>query len=406
MAEFLAWTRTDAGRVRELFAGLGNLLQLVREGRAAARKPLASASPQEWRGRALAQWKGIVLALEAVLPAALWEPHRAATEARLAATLDAYAPGWRAPIVSVVIPTRNAGRLFGEALKGLGAQEHGALLDLVVVDSGSTDQTPRLAHDAGARVIRIRPEDFDHGLTRNLGIAHSLGELVMLLTQDAVPADGNLVESLVRAFDDPAVAGAYARQLARPGHGALTAWYVSASYAGGPERRVSHITDRAAYDRMSPRERMVLCNFDNVCSMVRRSVWRALPFPRTDFAEDLEWSRRALEAGRKIVYEPAARVVHSHERGMRYEYARHFQHAAAMRRLFGWRMITGWRQFARRLVASTLRDGAYVLGQQRGVGRKLCELARVPCYASARAWGTFRGGRPQRERQSAPPAAS
>jgi len=406
IAEFLAWTRAGAGGVRELFAGLGHLLELAREGGTAAGLRRETPELYAWRRGLKGQRKAILGALDAVTSPAPGPARRAALETQMAGTLDAHAPRWRGADVTVVIPTRNAGALFGQVLRGLAAQEYGGNLELVVVDSGSSDQTPDLAREFGARVIQIPPESFDHGLTRNLGIAQGTGELVMLLTQDAVPADNRLVESLALALEDPAAAAAYARQLPRPEHGALTAWRVGASYAGGPKRRVAQITDRPAYDRLSPPERMALCNFDNVCSMVRRAVWRTLPFARTDFAEDLEWSRRALEAGWQIVYEPEARVVHSHQRGLRYEYQRHFQHAAAMQRLFGWRMITGWRSCVRRLAGSTLRDAVFVLRQERGAGRKLAELARVSVQAPARVWGTFRGARQEPARQSVPPAGA
>ena len=392
MAEFLEWTRAEAALVREIFAGLGGLLQLAREGGPAARKPLEAEAVPEWCRRVGARRSGVLAVLEGAFAPRLSQARRADAEARLGATLDAHAPRWRAKDVSVGIPTRNAGGLFAEVLRGLGAQEHEGKLEIVVVDSGSSDQTLRLAREAGARVIEIPPEEFNHGLTRNLGIERATGELVLLLTQDAVPADNGLVENLVRALDDPAVAGAYARQLPRPGHGVLVARRVATSYAGGPERRVSHIKDRAAYDRFSPRERMEFCGFDNVCSMVRRSVWRELAFPRSAFAEDLEWSRRALEAGWKIVYEPAARVVHSHERGMRYEYDRHFQHAAAMRRLFGWREITGWGQLLGQAARCAGGDMMYALRHERGAGRKLVRFAGAPFQALARGLGTYRGG--------------
>src|SRR5207302_2378644 len=54
--------------------------------------------------------------------------------------------------VSVVIPTKNAGALFAEVLEGLEAQQFEMLIDITIVDSGSTDDTPELAEQHGARV--------------------------------------------------------------------------------------------------------------------------------------------------------------------------------------------------------------------------------------------------------------
>ncbi len=396
VSEFLAWTRADAPAVHQVFAGLGDWIQLAREGRAVAARQPDLVALDDWCARVQTRRKTLLSTLAGLTPAPPGLTLEAETQ--LAATLDTHAPAWRDRTISAVIPTRNGGRLLGRVLQGLREQECDRALEIVVVDSGSTDDTLRLARDAGARVIQIPPGQFNHGLTRNLGLERSLGGLVMLLTQDAVPADRQVVQNLARAFEDPLVAGAFARQAPRPEHAALVARRVGASHAGQSRGHVSHITDRAAYERLGPAERIAFCTFDDVCSMVRRAVWRTLPFARTDFAEDLEWARRALEAGWKIVYEPAACVVHSHQRGIGYEYDRHFAHAAAMYRLFGWREITGRRQLARLLAATILDDAKYVVKNQPGMARKLAQLAAAPFHAPARVLGTYRGARHEQRR--------
>ncbi len=58
--------------------------------------------------------------------------------------------------------------------------------------------------------------------------------------------------------------------------------------------------------------------------MLRRSVWSRHPFQPLPFAEDLDWARRVLKAGFKLVYEPDSRVIHSHDRPPAYHLKRHY----------------------------------------------------------------------------------
>ena len=295
------------------------------------------------------------------------------------------------PAVSVVIPTLNGGTLFAEMLAKLCAQRFAGEVELVIVDSGSRDETLSLAEKAGAKVVKIPPAEFDHGLTRNRGIALSSGEIVMLMTQDAVPADEFLIERMVGGFEDPRVGGVFARQIPRPEHDVLVARNIFAWIAGSTERRVSEITDRAAYDAMSPMQRYFFCAFDNVCSAVRRSAWKDIPFRQSSFGEDVEWSKRALEAGWKIVYEPAAAVVHSHDRPARYEYKRTYMGHRTLFRLFGLSTIPAFSYVPRCLVVSMTRDWKYVWRHERGLGRKLWLMARVPMLSCGSVMGQYRG---------------
>ena len=238
--------------------------------------------------------------------------------------------------VSVVIPTRNAGCGFRGLLEKLGTQEGDFELEIVVIDSGSTDGTAELAEEYGATVHRISGSVFNHGATRNLGISLTHGEYVALIVQDALPQDSRWLAPMVENLErDGRVAVVYGRQLPRPGSDALTRALVNGLTTAGLERREQEISSPEAYLTMSPAERRRVAAFDNVSSCLRRSVWEEFPFEKTDFAEDLRWGKRVVEAGYKIVYEPRSAVVHSHERGALYDLRRHYVDQLVLAELFG-----------------------------------------------------------------------
>ncbi|MDK1022053.1 MAG: glycosyltransferase family 2 protein [Candidatus Hydrogenedentes bacterium] len=109
-------------------------------------------------------------------------------------------------LVSVAILTRNSGKILHRLLDGVSNQETDASIETVALDSGSTDGTVELLESRGARVINIRPEDFDFGRSRDLLYQHARGEYVVNLSQDAVPAHAKWLENLLAPLADPEVA--------------------------------------------------------------------------------------------------------------------------------------------------------------------------------------------------------
>ncbi len=300
------------------------------------------------------------------------------------------------PDVSVVIPTKNAGPLLREVLGKVRAQETSRQVEIVALDSGSSDATVATLREFGARVTEIAPSEFNHGLTRNQAIAVARAPLVILLTQDAIPADARWLEALLAPFDDQEVAGTYARQIPRADADVLTRRALESWVAGSRERRVQRLPDRARYLRLHPMERYRLCVFDDVCSALRRSVWADIPYEWAYFAEDLDWAHKVLAAGYAIVYEPAAAVVHSHDRSVWYEYKRTYVCHRRLYELFGLRCVPTLREALRNALRGGARDAAYAWRHERTLGRRLGLSVRAPVLALLSNLAQWRGAADER----------
>jgi rhamnosyltransferase len=234
----------------------------------------------------------------------------------------------------------NAGPDFGTLLEKISAQKADFSYEIVVVDSGSTDGTPELAERYGAVVHRILKSEFSHGGTRNLGISLSRGEYVALTVQDAVPLDEHWLSAMVEVMDrDEEVAGVYGRQVPHGRASLLTRALTNGLASASMERWEQFIEDWKQYRKLPPNRRRRLAAFDNVGSCIRRSVWREIPFEKTNFAEDLRWGKSVVEAGYKIVYEPHSAVFHSHERGALYDLRRYYVDQRVLLELFGTRQL-------------------------------------------------------------------
>jgi len=226
------------------------------------------------------------------------------------------------PNVSVIIPTLQAGEELRRLIEKLQNQTL-APREILVIDSASTDGTPEIALGCGARVIGIDRKDFDHGGTRNLAASYAVGEVLVFMTQDAVPAHPEMLERLVAPLEDERIACAYARQEPRPDAGVLERLTRAHLY---PEQ--SDVKWKSDLPRHGIRT--FFCS--NVCAAYRRDVFEQLgrfPSPVL-FNEDLFFAARSIMADYGVAYAADACVVHSHEYTLGQQFRRYFDNGVSM----------------------------------------------------------------------------
>jgi len=284
----------------------------------------------------------------------------------------------------------NAGHHFPEILDRIRKQNDVGEVEIVMVDSGSTDGTLQAGDRTGAKTIAIDRRTFNHGGTRNLGISESKGELVALLTQDAMPEDDHWLHYLVEAVtNDEQVSGAYSRQIPRPG---TPPWVIRQMDEYGlfsDIPRIQELAEGLAFDRMEPLERLRLCTFDDVSSLVRRSAWELHRYPEVPFAEDLEWAKDEILRGNKIAYEPRSRVIHSHRRGAIHEYRRSRIAHQRLCELFDLRLVPTFPLLIRYSLQNIVRHLRWASAKPAN----LTNLFEAPCVAVASTVGQYMGAK-------------
>ncbi len=114
--------------------------------------------------------------------------------------------------ISVIIPTYNAEQYLPKLLKALKLQT--ISFELIIVDSSSTDNTLNIAKEYADKIISIPKSEFDHGGTRTKAGKEASGDILVFLTQDALPYNNKSIENIVNIFDNPKVGAAYGKQLA------------------------------------------------------------------------------------------------------------------------------------------------------------------------------------------------
>ncbi len=229
--------------------------------------------------------------------------------------------GTRANVISIIILTKNAGDGFDETLRIVYAQDCTWQFEVIIIDSGSTDETVNIARSYPARTVTIRPEEFGHGRTRNLGAGLADGQYLVFLTQDAVPTTDQWLSTLIGHFEDPSVAGVYGRHIPRKSTNPMECFFLNTRY---PARLMVKQAEEGKTD-------MDTIFFSDVNSAIRREVWEKYPFDdRILGVEDFEWARKVLINGHKTVYEPRAAVYHSHSYTLRTVFQRYFDYGVSV----------------------------------------------------------------------------
>jgi len=296
------------------------------------------------------------------------------------------------PRLSIVLPTWEGERDLSRLLPALAAQELGQGVgqgfEILAVDSGSKDRSRELLERAGARVGEVEQRSFRHGATRNQAAKGARGEILVFLSQDALPRDPGFLAALVAPFADPRVAGAYARILPHEEDDPLTARTVLSAPEASAEAETRELAQGTALGSLDDAARARLCGFNDVASAIRRSVFEAIPFPDVEFGEDVAWAARALEAGWKIRFEPRAVVLHSHRYSPARAYERYRVDAAFHREHFQRRLRPSLFSVARGVVHEVREDWRHVA---RHGG--FAHLLRSPFLRAAQVLGQYAGSR-------------
>ncbi|RJP47686.1 MAG: glycosyltransferase family 2 protein [Anaerolineaceae bacterium] len=216
---------------------------------------------------------------------------------------------------SLVIRAYNEAQHLPRLLEGL-AHQTVKDVEVILVDSGSTDSTIAIAESFGARVVRIHPEEFTFGRSLNFGVRAATRELVVIASAHVYPVYPDWIESLLRPFEDEKVALTYGKQ-----RGPETAKF--------SEQQIYH---QWYPDHSTPRQPTAFCN--NANAAIRKSLWEKNPYDESlTGLEDLAWAKWAKEQGHEIAYAADAEIVHIHNETPRGVFNRYRREAMAFKRI-------------------------------------------------------------------------
>jgi len=200
------------------------------------------------------------------------------------------------PETSLVVRAFNEERWLPETLTAISGQRYQDF-EVILVDSGSVDRTREIAASVGARVVRLRSEDFTFGHALNVGAQAARGRFIAIISAHAIPTNEDWLERLVAPLrhEDTAMV-----------------------YGGQRGHRVSKFGEARDFERIfgSIPKQLVPPNYfaNNANSAVRRDLWERRGFDEgLPGLEDIDWAKYWMNNGHIVLYEPKACVYHVHE---------------------------------------------------------------------------------------------
>ena len=218
---------------------------------------------------------------------------------------------------SIVIRAFNEGRHIRRLLEGI-RQQTVQDDEIILVDSGSTDDTVSIAESYGAKVVSIAPQEFTFGRSLNLGIQVATRDLVVIASAHVYPVYPDWLERLLEPFTDPSIALSYGKQRGLPGATQYSERQVFAQWFG---------------EQSQPRQNHPFCNNANAC--IRRSLWAKHPYDEMlTGLEDLSWAKWAQTQGHGIDYVAEAEIIHVHNETPKGVFNRYRREAMAFKGIY------------------------------------------------------------------------
>lgn len=211
--------------------------------------------------------------------------------------------------IDVVIPVYKPGKELGQLLCMLKKQtfQPNKVILMHTEDGYTLSVDDKEKGEACIEEVMVTQAEYDHGGTRDAGIRHSDAEIVVCMTQDAVPQNEKLLERLACVLaDDSEIAVAYSRQIAAADASVLEQYTRIFNY---PEQ--SCIKGKADLETLGIKT--YFCS--NVCAAYRRSIYGEVGGfeQRIIFNEDMVFAAHAVDKEYKIAYVAEAVVIHSHQ---------------------------------------------------------------------------------------------
>jgi len=272
------------------------------------------------------------------------------------------------PIVSVVIRCYNEEKRIGRLLHGI-SQQTLKDIEIIIVDSGSTDGTLAIVSRFPLKIIKIKPGDFSFGRSLNLGCAAATSNFVVIASAHVYPVYRDWIEQLLSPFQDSKVGIVYGKQ------------------RGGETTKFAEhqIFERWFPDKSKPAQDHPFCN--NANAAIRRVLWSQFLYnEEITGLEDLELANRILKAGHRLAYQSNATVVHLHDEIHSQTYNRYRREAIAFKRIFPNENFF-IKDFLRLFVSNTISDYKNALRN----GARSRDIYEITLFRLMQFFGTYQG---------------
>lgn len=269
---------------------------------------------------------------------------------------------------SIVIRCCNEEQHIGRLLSGI-LQQTINNLEIIVVDSGSTDATLSIAERYPVKIINVQPEEFSFGRALNIGCKAASRPFIVIASAHVYPVYKDWLAKLLAPFVDQQIALVYGKQRGNE----MTKYFEHQIFA-------RWFPEKSTLNQEHP-----FCN--NANAAIRRDLWERLPYDEElTGIEDIAWSKRAIEKGYRIAYNADAEVIHVHNETPGRVFNRYRREAIALKRIFPHEQFNLY-DFFRLFTSNVVSDGYHAWHDLVFIRN----IFGILVFRLMQFWGTYRG---------------
>jgi len=280
-------------------------------------------------------------------------------------------------LISVIIRTLNEAQHLEELLRGIKKQKlaNNLAVEVILIDSGSTDDTVKIAKSYNCHIDYIKREDFSFGRSLNQGCELANGAYLVLVSGHCIPQHDDWLEKLCK----PLISG--------------VAEYTYGGQLGGKNTRYSEKRIFAKYFPINSKipQEGFYCN--NANSALLKSTWKHYRFnEKVTGLEDMELAKRLVNNDGKVAYIAEASVFHLHNEGWKQIKRRFEREAIALQKIMPQVHIRR-RDLVRYIISSIWLD--FRAAKREKVLLKY--FYEIIAYRFWQYWGAYQGNHEHRE---------
>lgn len=269
---------------------------------------------------------------------------------------------------SIIIRCYNEEQHIGRLLIGI-LEQTIQDIEIIIVDSGSTDATLAIASKFPVKILSIRSEDFSFGYSLNVGCQAAKGEFLVIVSAHVYPTHKDWLEKLLFPFENFQIGLTYGKQRGNE----VTKYTEHQIFEKWFSEKSNHSQDYP------------FCN--NANAAIRRKLWLDVPYDENlTGLEDLDWAKKILAMEYKIAYVSDAEIIHVHDESFRKIHIRYYREALAFKQIFP-NEIFRFRDFIKLAVINILTD-YYHAWHDKVLWKN---LGSIFLFRLMQFWGTYKG---------------
>lgn len=280
------------------------------------------------------------------------------------------------PDISVVIRTYNEQAYLDELLNAIRTQRIDNMsAEIVIVDSGSEDDTLRIAEKHECRIVHIPKAEFTFGRSLNLGCEHARGEYLVFVSGHCVPCNRDWLKNIVLPLQNGTAAYCYGNQVGRD------------TTRFSEEQVFAKYFDPIARTPQQP------YFVNNANAALLKKTWLNYTFDeQLTGLEDMHLGKRLIEAGENISYADGAAVYHIHNESWAQVRWRYEREALALQQIDP-HLHMSKRDLINCIATSVLYDSLAAI-RNKVFWKEFSNIVRFRC---CQYWGSFSGSHSSRK---------